>query len=94
MAAADLQSSWLLDVSSVEKLSSLSDISRLLHETLAQERGIEAELDHLLNRRGELEQTLVTLHADSTEVLVQAQVHPARRRTRPTSTAPLLSADS
>lgn len=57
-----------MDVSSVEKLSSLNDISRLLHETLAQERGLEAELDQLLNRRGELEETLVTLHTDSTEV--------------------------
>lgn len=69
MTAAELQANWLLDVSSVEKLSSLTDISRLLHETLAQERGIEADLDHLLNRRAELEHTLVSLHADSTEVL-------------------------
>lgn len=58
----------MIDINSVEKLSSLIDISRLLHDTLAHERGLEAELDQLLNRRGDLEQTLVTLHTDSTEV--------------------------
>lgn len=64
----ELQSNWVLDVNLVENLTTLSDISRLLHETLAQERGLEAELDQLLNRRGQLEQSLVTLHTDSTEV--------------------------
>ena len=56
------------DISSIEKLTSLNDISRLLHETVARERGLEAELDQLLSRRGELEQKLLSLHASSREV--------------------------
>ena len=58
----------LADISSIEKLTSLNDISRLLHETVARERGLEAELDQLLSRRGELEQNLLSLHASSREV--------------------------
>lgn len=68
MPAINLQSNWLTDVSSIEKLTSLHDISRLLHETMASERGLEAELEQLLSRRGKLEQTLVALHSDSSEV--------------------------
>ena len=56
------------DLRGVEQLTSLTDISRLLHETLATERGLEAELDRLLSRRGDLEQSLLALHEESREV--------------------------
>ena len=58
------------DFRAIEQLTSLTDISRLLHETLATERGLEAELDQLLSRRGELEQSLLALHDESREVRV------------------------
>lgn len=60
----------ITDIRAVEQLTSLTDISRLLHETLATERGLEAELDQLLSRRGDLEQNLLALHAGSREVCV------------------------
>ena len=69
MLAVDGDERQIADISTVEKLTSLSDISRLLHETLAKERGLEAELDQLLNRRGELEKSLIDLHAGSREVV-------------------------
>jgi hypothetical protein len=68
MPGIELDESLVADISAVEKLTSLSDISRLLHDTLAKERGLEAELDQLLNRRGELEKGLLDLHAGSREV--------------------------
>ena len=66
--SADEEEFPVADVGSIEKLTSLNDISRLLHETVARERGLEAELDQLLSRRGELEQNLLSLHASSREV--------------------------
>jgi len=68
MSGIELDESLIADISAVEKLTSLSDISRLLHDTLAKERGLEAELDQLLHRRGELEKGLLDLHAGSREV--------------------------
>ena len=58
------------DVRAVEQLTCLTDISRLLHETLATERGLEAELDQLLSRRGNLEQNLLALHSNGREVCI------------------------
>lgn len=58
------------DLRAVEQLTSLTDISRLLHETLATERGLEAELEQLLSTRGVLEQRLLALHTESREVRV------------------------
>ncbi|DBB16575.1 TPA: Golgi transport complex subunit 4 [Trebouxia sp. C0006] len=69
MPGTELDESLIADISAVEKLTSLSDISRLLHDTLAKERGLEAELDQLLHRRGELEKGLLDLHAGSRETL-------------------------
>ncbi len=68
MPGIELDESLVADISAVENLTSLSDISRLLHDTLAKERGLEAELDQLLHRRGELEKGLLDLHAGSREV--------------------------
>lgn len=65
----------ITDIRAVEQLTSLTDISRLLHETLATERGLEAELDQLLSRRGDMEQSLLALHAGSKEVCVGRVQH-------------------
>ncbi|DBA99835.1 TPA: Golgi transport complex subunit 4, variant 2 [Trebouxia sp. C0004] len=69
MLGIEIGESLVLDISAVTKLTSLSDISRLLQDTLAIERGLEAELDQLLHRRGELEKGLLDLHAGSRETL-------------------------
>ena len=68
MPAVEREEVKIAVVSAVECLTSLSDISRILHETLAKERSLEAELDQLLNRRGEIEKGLIALHAGSREV--------------------------
>ena len=68
MPGIELDESLVADISVVENLTSLSDISRLLHITLAKERGLEAELDRLLHRRRELEKGLLDLHVGSREV--------------------------
>ena len=70
MTQVDNHDFHITDIRVVEQLTSLTDISRLLHETLATERGLEAELDQLLSRRGDLEQNLLALHAGSREVCV------------------------
>ena len=79
-----------LDLAAVHRLSSLADVHRLLHEANAAERGIDAELEALLSRRGELEQGLAALHSSTTEVCVgrmgwgqePARTGTARRATR------------
>lgn len=52
----------------VRALRSAADVNRLLHEASARERAIDAELEQLLARRGQLEQRLVELHAGTEEV--------------------------
>ena len=52
----------------VRALRSAADVNRLLHEASARERGIDAELEQLLGRRGELEARLLELHASTEEV--------------------------
>lgn len=54
-----------------QQLSSLTnqaDINRLLHETIAWERSLEAELDKQLGRRSELERDILQLNAATSEV--------------------------
>ena len=70
MIQVDTHDVQVTEIRAVEQLTSLTDISRLLHETLATERGLEAELDQLLSRRGDLEQHLLALHTGSREVCV------------------------
>lgn len=52
----------------VRQLRSVADVNRLLHEASARERAIDAELEQLLGRRGELEARLVELHGGTQEV--------------------------
>ena len=75
MTQVDNHDLHINDIRVVEQLTSLTDISRMLHETLATERGLEAELDQLLSRRGDLEQNLLALHAGSREVCVAQVQH-------------------
>ena len=82
MPSVDVSNGQIADLRAVEQLTSLTDISRLLHETLAKERGLEAELDQLLSRRGELEQTLLSLHTGSREVQVLLTVQPVSNTCR------------
>lgn len=49
-------------------LTNLTDINRLLHETIAWERSIEADLDKQLGRRTELERDILQLNAATSEV--------------------------
>jgi hypothetical protein len=57
-----------LDLASVRALSNMNDVNRLLHEANTRERSIDAELEQLLSRRGQLEDSLLTLHAATAEV--------------------------
>ncbi|KAK9907313.1 hypothetical protein WJX75_001280 [Coccomyxa subellipsoidea] len=58
-----------LDFSSVKRLTNLTDINRALHETVARERSIEAELEQLLSKRVEIEKGFVNLHDSASDVL-------------------------
>ncbi|PSC72320.1 conserved oligomeric Golgi complex subunit 4 isoform B [Micractinium conductrix] len=53
----------------VRQLASVADVNRLLHEASARERAIDAELEQLLARRGDLEACLVQLHTSTEEML-------------------------
>lgn len=57
-----------LDMQAVEQLNNPNDINKLLHESLATERTIDAGLDQLLGRRGQLQDELVSLTSFSGEV--------------------------
>jgi hypothetical protein len=62
-------SSWGDSISAqLSSLTNLNDINRLLHETIAFERAIEAELDKQLGRKGELERSILQLNATTSEV--------------------------
>lgn len=52
----------------VRQLASVADVNRLLHEASTRERAIDAELEQLLSKRGELEHCLVELHSSTEEV--------------------------
>lgn len=49
-------------------ITNLNDCSRLLHETIAKERAIEAELDKQLSKRSDLERNILLLNATTSEV--------------------------
>lgn len=57
-----------LDMQAVEQLTNPNDINKLLHESLATERTIDAGLEQLLGRRGQLQDELVSLANFSGEV--------------------------
>lgn len=52
----------------LSSLTNLTDINRLLHETIAWERSIEADLDKQLGRRTQLERDILQLNAATSEV--------------------------
>lgn len=54
--------------SKLQQLTNLNDINRLLHETVAKERAIEAELDKQLSNRSELERSILLINASTSEV--------------------------
>jgi hypothetical protein len=56
-----------MDLSLVYRLTSLPEIHKLNAEVLAKERGIDSELDQVLGRRSELEQTFLQHKAPVTE---------------------------
>lgn len=66
--AAAAAAASVFGVEQVRQLRSVADVHRLLHEASARERAIDAELEQLLLRRGELEQRLVELHGSTEEV--------------------------
>lgn len=53
-------------------LTNIADINRVLHETVAKERSIDAELEQLLTRRTEVEKSILALHSTTSEVCMQA----------------------
>ena len=59
-----------LDFSSVKRLTNLTDINRALHETVARERSIEAELEQLLSKRVEIEKGFVNLQDSASDVML------------------------
>ncbi|EIE27386.1 COG4-domain-containing protein [Coccomyxa subellipsoidea C-169] len=58
-----------VDFNSVKRLTNLNEINRALHETVARERSIEAELEQLLSKRAEIEKGFVNLHDSASDVL-------------------------
>jgi hypothetical protein len=52
----------------LRELTNLNDITRVLHEMLARERCVNAELEGLTAKRGTLETGLVTLRSSTAEV--------------------------
>ena len=52
----------------IHRLTVLTDINRVLHETIAKERSIDADLDRLLLKRMELERSFLSLNTPTAEV--------------------------
>lgn len=57
-----------LDLSVIAKLTNLNDINRALHDVLARERLIDAELDQQLSQQQALETQILQLQASTSEV--------------------------
>ena len=55
-ALAQAPAAAISDLAIIKKLTSVADISRLLHDTLARERAVDQELEQLLGRRVQVEQ--------------------------------------
>ncbi len=67
-AAVQLLSLDESGLAGLQQLTNLNDITRLLHEMLARERSVNAELEGLLSKRSTLEGGLVTLQSSTAEV--------------------------
>ena len=57
-----------VEFNSVKRLTNLNEINCALHETVARERSIEAELEQLLSKRAEIEKGFVNLHDSASDV--------------------------
>ena len=57
-----------VDLALIHRLTNLSDINRLLHETVAKERALDMELDQLLSKRADLERSFLLLNTPTAEV--------------------------
>jgi len=62
-----------IDFNSVKRLTNLNDITRALHETVARERSIKAELEQLLLKRTEIEKGFVNLRESASDVRPKLQ---------------------
>ena len=67
-ALAQAPAAVIGDLAIIRKLTSVADISRLLHDTLARERAVDQELEQLLGRRVQVEQGLLGLRGSTAEV--------------------------
>ena len=67
-ALAQAPAAAIGDLAIIRKLTSVADISRLLHDTLARERAVDQELEQLLGRRVQVEQGLLGLRGSTAEV--------------------------
>ena len=67
-ALAQAPAAAIGDLAIIRKLTSVADISRLLHDTLARERAVDQELEQLLGRRLQVEQGLLGLRGSTAEV--------------------------
>lgn len=63
-----------LDLAAVRQLTNLNEVNRLLHDANAKERAINAELELLLGKRGELEDGLLVLHQSTAEASSRAEL--------------------
>lgn len=60
-------------VDAIAKLTNLTEINRLLHETIAKEHATDAELDRQLHKRSDLERSILVLNASTSEVRTRRQ---------------------
>lgn len=57
-----------VDLAAITKLTNLNDIHKLLHETLAKEISVDADLNKLLGKRVDLEHGVLQLNVATREV--------------------------
>ncbi|KAG2447879.1 hypothetical protein HYH02_007335 [Chlamydomonas schloesseri] len=58
-----------VDLSVINRLTNISDVNKILHETVARERGIDSELDRQLSKRSDLERNFLLLNTPTAETL-------------------------
>lgn len=57
-----------VDLSVINRLTNVSDVNKILHETVARERAIDSELDRQLSKRSDLERNFLLLNTPTAEV--------------------------
>ncbi|EFJ43661.1 component of oligomeric golgi complex 4 [Volvox carteri f. nagariensis] len=58
-----------IDLNLIYKLTNVSDVTKLLHETVARERAIDQDLDRQLSKRSDLERNFLLLNTPTAETL-------------------------